>query len=270
MEDIITIKGEESGPTSMILVGVHGNERCGVEAIQKLLPKLRIDKGTVHIGYGNPRAIEQGVRFIEVNLNRMFKSDDTLSVEQKNSYEYGRAQYLKEYMDQADVLLDIHASSNSESRIFAICESNADEIIKYLPVPLIVSGFDTIQPGGTDWYMNMIGKIGICVECGYLADPSATIVAEESILNFLVARGHNIGKTNRQEQRRIHVYELYYSKTDSFKLTKVFYDFEEINKGDVIGIDGEESVVVEKDSIILFAHDRDKRGEEAFLLGEYK
>ena len=225
MENIITIKGEESGPTSMILVGVHGNERCGIEAIQKLLPTLQIDKGILHIGYGNPKAIEQGVRFTEVNLNRMFKDEATIPIEQKNSYEYGRAQYLKGYMDQAGALLDIHASSNQQSQVFAICESSADEIVKYLPVPLIVSGFDAVQPGGTDSYMNMIGKVGICVECGYLADPSAVIVAEDSILNFLITTGHSTGSTEIKKQNRIHIYELYYSKNDIFRLTKPFKDF---------------------------------------------
>ena len=90
MKEIIELNGIQPGPTSMILVGVHGNERCGNEAVEELLPTLSIEKGRVIIVQGNPRAIEQNVRFTEMNLNRMFKPDDQLSVEEKQSYEYSR------------------------------------------------------------------------------------------------------------------------------------------------------------------------------------
>ncbi len=38
-EQIIELNGKEKGPTNMILVGVHGNEKCGVEALEKILSK---------------------------------------------------------------------------------------------------------------------------------------------------------------------------------------------------------------------------------------
>src|SRR5438128_1272905 len=110
MDEIIELKGSESGSTSMILVGIHGDEKCGIDALKKILPTLQVKRGRVLIAYGNPRAIEQNVRFTEANLNRMFKSDDRLSESDKKSYEYQRAQFLKPYLDQADALLDVHAS----------------------------------------------------------------------------------------------------------------------------------------------------------------
>src|ERR1700674_4153678 len=109
-DEVIELIGKEKGSTSMILVGVHGDEKCGVEAINKILPNLQIEKGRVLIAYGNPRAIELNIRFTEANLNRMFKSNDHLSESDKKSYEYKRAQFLKKYLDQADALLDVHAS----------------------------------------------------------------------------------------------------------------------------------------------------------------
>lgn len=269
-EEVIKLQGENPGPISIILVGVHGDEKCGLDAIDSLLPDLKINTGTVFIIEGNPKAIEQNVRFTEANLNRMFKLDDQISESDKKSYEYGRAQFLKTYLDKAEALLDIHASYVPYSKPFVICESNAYDLAKYLPVDLVVSGFDSVEPGGTDYYMNSIGKIGICVECGYLGDEYAKTIAKKSILAFLQARGHVSSlQITESIQSHIEMNDLYYSKTDDFELTKDFKDFEELVSDQLVGVDGGEDVRVKKDSVILFARSVGKAGEEAFLIGEY-
>mgnify|MGYP000718108240 CR=1 FL=1 len=86
-ENVIELVSEEKGSTNMILVGVHGNERCGIDAINELLPTLKIVRGRVLIAYGNPKAIAQNMRYTEANLNRLFKSDEMLSEKEKSSYE---------------------------------------------------------------------------------------------------------------------------------------------------------------------------------------
>ena len=69
-------------------------------------------------------------------------------------------------------------------------------------------------------------------------------------------------------QSHIQMDKHYLTETDSFRLSRPFADFEDISKGMLIGIDGESNVYAEKDSVILFARDRQSKGEEAFLLGE--
>ncbi|MCR4260828.1 MAG: succinylglutamate desuccinylase/aspartoacylase family protein [Candidatus Colwellbacteria bacterium] len=269
-EDMIQIRGELEGPTSIILAGVHGDEKCGTEALLKLIPNLQIKKGIVWFGYGNPRAIEKNVRYTETNLNRMFKSDDELDDTEKSSYEYERARFLKKYLDKADALLDLHASFTPGAKPFVLCEANANDIVKYLPFDLMVTGFDEVEPGGTDYYMNKMGKIGICAECGYLGDPESTKRAEESIIFFLKARGHIDGEVVAKGLSYIHMYQLYLTKTNKFVLAKPFKDFEEIRSGQVVGTDGSEEIRAPKDSIILFARDRNQINDEGFLLGEKK
>ena len=269
-KNFIELNGVEKGATSVILIGVHGNEKCGIIAMEKILPTLKINKGRVLIGYGNPRAIDQDVRYTEANLNRMFKPDGILSEKEKSSYEYKRAQFIKKYLDQVDALLDVHASSSRTSRPFIICEDNAKKIVKYLPLNLIVSGFDEFEPGGTDYYMNSIGKIGICVECGYLGNSTSVQIAKQSILSFLAVQGHIKKDLKILEKSLIKIYNLYKTKTNKFLLTREFNDFENISKNQVIGIDGGDEVIALKDSVVLFARNRNIIGEEAFLLGEYK
>lgn len=267
-EGINEIIGKENGPTSIILAGVHGDEICGIKAFEKILPTLQIKKGRVLFGYGNPRGIELGKRLTDTNLNRMFKDEDLLSEKEKSSYEYKRAQFLKKYFSEADALLDVHASNTENSRPFIICEANAKNIAEYLPVDLSVSGFDEIEPGGTDYYMNSIGKIGICIECGYIGDEQATRTAENGILAFLKARGHISNDIPPTKQSHIKVYNLYLTKTENFILSKQFTDFEPVSKGQLIGHDGDSEIRADRDGFILFARNRQQIGAEAFLLAE--
>ncbi len=269
-EEIIQLTGKEKGPISSILVGVHGDEKCGVDALKNILPNLEIERGNVFCIYGNPRAIEAHTRYTEANLNRMFNNDDSLTTKEKESYEYQRAQFLKNYLDKSEVLLDIHASSIPKSRIFAICEPNAKGIIRYLPVDCVVSGFDKVEPGGTDYYMNTNGKIGICLECGYLGDPQSIRVAEESIFAFLKARGHITRSIIFRPQSYVRMYKKYRAKTSSFVLSKLFENFEVVEENQLIGIDGQEEVRATQRSVVLFAHNGSSINDEVFLLGEEK
>jgi succinylglutamate desuccinylase len=238
--------------------------------VAHILPSLKIKRGRVLIGYGNPKAIEQSVRFVEADLNRMFKPDSLISEDEKKSYEFERAQFIKKYLDQADVLLDVHASSSPKSKSFLICETNAGNIARYLPFNLAVSGFDEFEPGGTDYYMNSIGKVGICVECGYLKNLKSEQIAEKSILAFLAAQGHIEKDLKVYKKSFIRIYDLYKTKTDNFSLIKEFKDFERVFKNQIIGLDGGDEVIVTRNGVILFARNRNNIGTEAFLLGEYE
>lgn len=199
----------------------------------------------------------------------MFKKDDLLSKKERESYEYSRAQFLKTYLNQAEALLDIHASNTPDSKPFVISEENGREITKYLPASIVVSGFDQVQPGGADYYMNSIGKVGITLECGFFNDPQSTEVAREGVFSFLKARGHISNDLNpTSAQSHIYTYFLYVTKTDKFTLSKPFGDFEEVIKGQVIGLDGDKEARADRNGVILFARNRTSVGEEAFLLGE--
>ena len=270
MNEIIEMIGKEAGPVSMVMAGVHGNERGGVNVLNAWLPKLTIDCGTVLFAYGNPLAIAANKRQTDANLNRMFKPDDALSELDKLSYEYERAQFLKTYLDKADALLDIHSSTTPDSKPFIICEANAKNIVERLPIERVVSGFDAVEPGGTDYYMNANGKIGVCVECGFYGDEKSYGVAERCMFQFLSERGHmaNTEATRNITQTYIHMNKIYITQTDRFVLTKAFADFEEIASGQLIAMDGAMPVHAKEEAVIIFPTNCNKAGEEGFLLGQ--
>lgn len=271
MNDVITKIGKKKGPTSVIMAAVHGNEICGIKAFKKIISKLEVEKGTVHFIVGNPRALKTNKRYIDFNMNRLFLKK-SFSKKIRETYEYKRAQYIKKFLDESDALLDIHSTTN-KSEPFIICEKGSFNVAKSLPKEFkkIVYGFDDIEPGGTDGYMNKQGKVGICIECGQHLDKKSTIIASKAIQTFLENRKHiNLTKAKNPNIKKqiIRIDSMYNTKSNSFVLIKTFNDFTPIKKGEIIGIDGDTIVYAKNNSIILFAHSSSTKGSEGFLLGK--
>ena len=264
--NIITLFSDKPGPKVCIIGGVHGNERCGYEAIKEITSKnlINLIKGELTFIIANQKAIDQNVRFIDENLNRCFKKDKPAS----NSYEDNLAKEIMPILEQCDISLDLHAASSESTRKFIICEENAYTHIKTIPIKTVCSGFDSLNGGGTDSFMNSIGKVGICVECGYLADASSTNIAIETVYSFLSRLGMVDYHMEESEKEYLNIDYLYKCKSN-FSLAKQFENFEDVKKGDLIGIDGKTKVIAEKDGFILFATNRNKSDpiKESFILG---
>jgi len=260
-------KGLKLGKTSVILAGVHGNEKCGLKAFDKIISDLKIEAGTVIFDVGNPKAIKKNKRFLELNLNRAFQKKKAFSKKERGAYEYARAQELKLKLNKADALLDIHSSKNIGSKRFVICEASNFSVAKQLPFRLCVTNFDKFEPGSTDFFMNQQKKIALCIECGQHNDPHAAKVAEKSIKNFLIAMNHIPGKNKENPQKKLKISYLYKNENKNFTLVKEFKDFEKIRKGTLIGFDGKTKVISPYSCKILFAHTiKGKIRQECFLL----
>ncbi|MEA3304326.1 MAG: succinylglutamate desuccinylase/aspartoacylase family protein [Patescibacteria group bacterium] len=276
-DSIVVIEGKEAGPTVAIFAGVHGDEVCGVEAFQKKLPEITISRGKVFFVYANLRAIEENVRYTDANMNRCFGKDSDKHIEKAlGSYERERALELMPILDQCEALLDIHASTNKESTPFIICEPHSFDIAKNLPdFPIRSHGWDDIETGGTDYYMNTVltdsgvkGK-GVCVECGYLADPFGQKRAENALLSFLRYFDMidiDLDLVENTDQREIHAYDIYHTVI-GFKKEREFYDFELLKEGEIIGYDGEVIIRAKENDVIIFPTNVEGSDKEAFILG---
>lgn len=261
---IQVIESTLPGPTLLVLGGVHGDEQCGVDLVRSILtgaysPVIR--RGKLIAALGNLAAIDAGKRCILHNLNRGFLPDKIPC----NCAECARIDVLKKLMNDADVLLDIHASFTPESETFLICERNAISLIEALPMEKVCFGFDTVQPGGTDYYMNSIGKVGICVECGYLGDPRSAEYARTSFETLLATMGMiDESLSKKCDKKFFQARYQYFTRTD-FRLAKPLSDFEEVREGQMIGLDGEREVRVDRNGAVLFAGNKIDRGREAFV-----
>jgi len=70
-EAVVKITSAHPGPTVAIISGTHGDELAGQRAVASLQKRLQqIQKGTLYLITGNPRAVTKKVRQTEQNLNR--------------------------------------------------------------------------------------------------------------------------------------------------------------------------------------------------------
>ncbi len=264
------LEGAEPGKNLVIMAGVHGNEPCGVNAFERLLPELVISRGRVTFVLGNPRAIERNVRFTEANLNRLFRPDNELPEAAKATYEYRRSRELLPLLEAADAVLDVHSSGTEDTLPFAICSARSLGTAQQLGFPIVSYGWDAIEPGGTDDYAERFGAEGICIECGYHEDPLTVDRAIDAIRRFLAIQGAYELPTSdaRLPMKTVRV-ESIYKTTIGFAPTKVFNDFEPVMKGLCIGMDGSVRIKAPDDGLVVFVRERSGPNEEAFIFGRY-
>ncbi len=264
--NIIKKSGKTPGKKIAIFAGIHGNEKAGVLALEKLIKNIKIEKGEVYFVYANPGAILKNVRYVEKNLNRCF-----LRNSEGDTYEEIRARELMNILDECDVLLDLHASNNKNSTPFIICEEEYCDIVKIFDFNIISSGWVGIEPGATDGYMHNQSKVGICLECGSVYESEENQdLAYKSALQFLKYFGA-ISKEiefNKKEKRIIRVFEAVKKKTENFSFVKDFADFEKLEESKVFAQDGDKEYIAKKNECIIFPNSNKKIGEEVFILGK--
>ncbi|MFA6397482.1 MAG: succinylglutamate desuccinylase/aspartoacylase family protein [Candidatus Paceibacterota bacterium] len=267
-ESIIKKVGKEKGKTLAIFCGVHGNEKAGILAVSSVLKDIEIKKGVVYFVYANPEAINKNIRLINKNLNRCFlKNNKGRTVEDK------RARVLMKILDKCDGLLDLHASNVEKSTPFAICEKSSYKLAKIFDVGIVSSGWDKIEPGATDGYINKKkGTLSLGLECGYAEDLEKVGLAQKSIYQFLQYFGVIDKKVDfsKRKQKIMNVIKAVKKETDDFSFTKKFKDFEFLKEGKLIAHDSSKKYFAGKNEFIIFASAEKKKGQEAFIIGKTK
>lgn len=283
----------EAGISLAILGAVHGNERCGPEAIHRLISDL--ENGDVVLTRGslmlmpiaNPLAYTQNLRFIERNLNRSLYPKDT-----KIHYEDYLDPILCTFLDQADVLLDLH-SFTSQGEPFIFLEDTDPEEARYarsLGVRNFVYGWSEAfgieqqdkEAQGTVEYARSRGKIAVTLECGHHTHPHAPQVGYEAIIKSLLyfkMLDENCPaalsfKENEDEiqafvadQRCIKMQKVYFHERDA-TLAKAWKHLDFISKDEPMAFLSEErAFIAPEDGYIILPKSHAKPGDEWFYFG---
>jgi predicted deacylase len=201
-----TFAGLEPGPHVLILGAVHGNEKCGSDAIlNRVLPRLQskemdIIRGRVtFVPICNPRAYAADKRYIEANLNRHMGPKV-----HPQHYEDHLMNALVPYLQNCDVLVDIH-SYTAGGAPFALRGMNfhrdqEEALVAAMGIQDVLYGFadaykncglkyDPRAATGTMDYARERGAYGVTIECGQHKDPVAVDVAEAAIYGALTHLG---------------------------------------------------------------------------------
>ena len=220
MTDVLRIHqfvSPQPGPRLIVLGGVHGDEICGTQGMERMVEDL--DRGALSLLCGqltlvpvaNPMARRQLQRAGERNLNRSFRPTDSPA-----DYEARITNLLCPLLAAHDVLLDLH-SFQSAGDAFAMVgpRDNRDalepfqrafeegQLALHLGTSRVVEGWLDIyaagiaqrgQPltdaalaygWGTNEYMRSQGGYAVTLECGQHQDPAAPAVAHAAIHSAL-------------------------------------------------------------------------------------
>ncbi|ELY85908.1 M14 family metallopeptidase [Natrinema altunense] len=182
-------------PEIAVVAGIHGDEPCGVRAVERLLDERPTVNRPVKLVVANEAALERRVRFIDEDLNRTFPGDPDAKTHE------GRLAAALVSELEGCLTFSMH-STQSHADPFAIVNGvseTATELVPQLPVAAMVetsnfaegrlfSAVDTVE-----------------VECGLQGSETAAQNADRLTRAFLTAVGALPGDT---VDRELPVYRL--------------------------------------------------------------
>ncbi|WP_255169805.1 succinylglutamate desuccinylase/aspartoacylase domain-containing protein [Natrononativus amylolyticus] len=222
-------------PEIAVVAGVHGDEPCGVRAVERLLDERPPVERPVKLVVANEAALERQVRFLDEDLNRAFPGSP-----EADTHEGRLAHELAAELRNC-LSFSMH-STQSHAEPFAIVNGlseTATELCPQLPVNAIVE----TGPFAEGRLFTQIETIE--VECGLQGSDTAAENADRLTRAFLTAVGVLPGDT---VSRDLPVFRL----TDSIRKQRadeyeVFVEnFQRVEAGDAFAAtDGEPQVAAE-------------------------
>lgn len=166
-------------PEVAVLAAVHGDEPCGVRAIEALLADPPEVERPVKLLVANEDALAAGTRYVDEDLNRTFPGDSDAESREKRL----AADLERELRDC--VVLSLH-STQSHDEPFAVVSGRGDlvqSICPQLPVAAVVDVGERVE-GRLFAAADVIE-----VECGLQGTEAAAEHAETVTRAFLAATG---------------------------------------------------------------------------------
>lgn len=188
-----------SGPTLVLIGGLHGNEPAGVDGIRRVFDRLRADEcvpqGRIVGLVGNRAALSAGKRFLESDLNRVWLPETLQRVRREGSglededlelAELDR--HFKSIIKEARKgdhgplhVLDLHTVSGPGPAFTVLHDTLANRrFARALPLPLALGLEEEISGTLTD-YLTDHGAVALTVEAGQHEDPASSARAASSI-----------------------------------------------------------------------------------------
>lgn len=168
----------EGQPEVAVVGGIHGDEPCGVAAVDRLVETAPAVDRPVSLIVANELAVQRGERFIDTDLNRAFPGDPA------GTHEERLAARLASELEGCSVLA-LH-STQSHDAPFAVVDELTEprrELLRRLPVEAVVETGQFVE--GRLFTSSDV----IEVECGRQWSPEATENAHDLARAYLAAAG---------------------------------------------------------------------------------
>lgn len=267
----------------VVLGRIHGNEPCGAEGIEKVIREL--DAGKLALTSGrltllpccNPLAQKGDRRFVEKNLNRVFRRH-----ERPGAYEEHLANLLIALIGKPDFVLDLH-SFHVGGRGSATYAMRADparlvgRVCKRLAVDYCLNHWLEVQAAfgrresfSTIDHAKSMGIAAIGVECGQHESPGSRNVAYQCIRTTMDELGICRVTSKRTHKTARNVFFKYlkvYEKGARF--IRAWKDFDRVEKDEPIGrLANGQIVRAPVAGNIIFPHPGAHVGDEWFYIAQ--
>jgi succinylglutamate desuccinylase len=299
--------GSEDGPLVICFGAIHGNEPAGVLALERLFSMLGEEvvknpsfkfKGRLLGILGNKQAYSKGVRYVDVDLNRQFGTENVAIVRDKSIPSFlltAEDLELKEVLDviakeiknhppERIIVLDLHTTS-ADGGIFSIIGHDLEglHIAQGLHAPVVMGLVNGI--GGTSLHyfntqnMGGIPTTAISFEAGQHDDSLSADRAIAVIVNCM----RMVGCVRQEDVENKHdailkaysahlpslVRVLYRHPVlagDGFKMLSGFKNFQALKKGELLAADHSGDIVAPSDCLLLMPLYQSKGSDGFFLV----
>ncbi|WP_135828833.1 M14 family metallopeptidase [Halorussus halobius] len=228
-------------PRVAVVAAIHGDEPCGVRAMERLLEDPPAVDRPVKFVVANERALDRGVRYVDEDLNRAFPGDPDADTHE------GRlaAELVAEIRDCT--VLSLH-STRSYAEPFALVDRVGDlarSVCPFLSVSVLVET-------GEQSHGRLIASPDVLeVECGLQGSDRAADNGVELIRGFLRATdvvGEDPAVTPRSTTDEVVVYRLGppvpKAAADEYEVFAA--NFEEVAAGEAFAAADDRPVVAEE------------------------
>lgn len=225
-------------PEIAIIGGIHGDEPCGVNAIEQLLDDDPEVERPVALVVANEQALEAGERYLEEDLNRAFPGDSA-----GKTHESRLAAQLAEEVTGC-LTLSMH-STQSYREMFALVKEQREFSRRICP-RLSVEAVVDVGPHDKGRLFEVNERV-IEVECGYQGSREATENAIRVSREFLGAVGA-LPEYRRRPQRNLPVFRLAKPVPKERASTYEVYasNFEQVEPGEAFAAVENEEIVADE------------------------
>ena len=196
-------EGARPGPLFIAVGGIHGNEPCGIEALARVLGTLeacdlRIEGRFVALS-GNRTALARGVRWVDVDLNRVWPDPGNAGAPHERPHDSVEAHEQRELLEVIGahvdegwsrvVVLDLHSTSAGGPPFCILADSLQNRAItRQLPLPMVL-GLEESVNGTLLGHFSEQGHVAVSLESGKHDDATSVDHAESTVWLMLVAAG---------------------------------------------------------------------------------
>jgi hypothetical protein len=240
-----------SGPVTLVVGLVHGNEIVGKQVIDRIQTYANHwnHQWTIMTLVANPIAYQHNVRFMDTDLNRSFWSEN-LSQDRESL----RAREIMDYFNDIhlDYVFDVHSTpSRSDPMILCTRQQASKDLATKFPLRYVVHHLvDSVEWEPLMMYFVKKGSVGLAFEawCHY---DQETLRTGEKIADIILNHQNCFPLPLYEWQVSIVTTDALFTSDVNFEFAKDYKGFELVPAGEIWGRDTHQAYRFATDKIIM-------------------